>query len=726
MPTSPPAAPGIALWGGVECTINRVQDTWHGQLARNGHLARAGEDLDAFAALGMRALRQPVLWEQVAPDGLERADWAWADRCLARLRTLGVEPIVGLLHHGSGPAGTHLDDPGFPRGLATYAAAVAARYPFVRDWTPVNEPLTTARFSGLYGTWYPHGRDAATFWRILRNECRGTVLAMQAIRRVRSDARLVQTDDLGRTWSTPRLAYQARFNNALRWLGWDLLCGRVDHAHPLHGWLRDACGATQDDLAWFRDHPCPPDIVGVNHYVTSERYLDDALERYPESLHGGNGRDRYVDVEAVRMLDPPPPGLAPLLQEAWCRYRIPLAVTEVHLGGHREDQLRWVDEIWRQAHVAREAGVDLRAVTLWSLLGSHDWDCLLTRRDDRYESGVYDVRGGRRRPTALAHAATALARGEAPAHPLLSTPGWWRRPSRLLHGVALEALPPAQAARPILVTGANGALGRAFARICAARGIAHRLLARGDLDIGDGDAVLAALDRVQPWAVVNAAGYVRIDDAEHEAARCHRDNAEGPALLARACARHGIGLLTFSTDLVFDGRGGAPYLETDAVAPLNVYGHSKARGESLVLEHHPGALVVRTSALFGPWDEANFVCRLLRALRAGLPFDAASDLTISPTYAPDLVHACLDLLIDGEHGIRHLSQGEPLTWRELACRAAAAAQVDAAGVRGRAVAELGWAAVRPAYSALGSRHGALLPGLDAALARCVADAAPVH
>jgi dTDP-4-dehydrorhamnose reductase len=712
-------AGGIALWGGVECTINRVGDAWYSQLERNGHLARP-EAIDAFAGLGLRALRQPVLWEQVAPRGLEQADWSWPDACLERLDRHAIEPIAGLLHHGSGPAGTGLADPRFGEHFAQYAAAVARRYPAVRDWTPINEPLTTARFSGLYGCWAPHGRDPATFWQVLRNECRATVLAMREIRRERPDARLVQTDDLGRTWSTPRLDYQARFNNALRWLAWDLLCGRVDTGHPLHGWLRNECRAGAGELGWFLDNPCPPDIIGANYYVTSQRYLDHDVGRYPPALHGGNGRERYVDVEAVRMLDPPPPDIDTLLREAWDRYGIPIAITEVHLGGHREEQLRWLHEVWQGACRARATGVDLRAITLWALLGSHDWDCLLTECRGYYESGVYDIRGGRPRPTALARLAPELVVGRKPWHPVLATPGWWRRPARMLHAQARgRDSPMLPDARPILVTGATGTLGRAFARICQARGLSCRLLSRAELDIADGDSVRRALDAHRPWAVVNAAGYVRVDEAERDPDRCFRENAEGPARLAAECARGSVALVTFSSDLVFDGRRDAPYVEDDPVAPLNVYGRSKARGEALVLDRHPRALIVRTSAFFGPWDEYNFVCLLLRALRAGLPFEVASDLTMSPTYVPDLVHACLDLLVDGESGIWHLTNGEPLTWLAFARRAAQAAATDTLGVCARMAAEFGWPAPRPAYSALGSKRAHVMPGLDDALARCV-------
>src|SRR3954466_5901383 len=151
----------IQLWGGIECTINRVGDRFVDQLERCGHYTRDG-DLEAIAALGIKALRFPVLWERVAPDGIARADWRGADCALGRLRDLGVEPIVGLVHHGSGPSGTHLLDPRFPQRLAEYAGAFAERYPWVRRYTPINEPLTTARFAGLYGHWYPHGRDDRT------------------------------------------------------------------------------------------------------------------------------------------------------------------------------------------------------------------------------------------------------------------------------------------------------------------------------------------------------------------------------------------------------------------------------------------------------------------------------------------------------------------------------------------------------------------------------------
>ncbi|MCA1851103.1 MAG: hypothetical protein LC647_01530 [Beggiatoa sp.] len=190
----------VQLWGGVECTVNRIGDQYFNQLDVSGHSSRL-EDLELFADLGIRVLRYPVLWEATAPGGFDQARWSWAEQRLSALRTLGIVPIIGLVHHGSGPRHTSLVDDGFAAGLAQYAGLLAKRFPWVGWLTPVNEPLTTARFSGLYGLWYPHARDDRSFARALLNQCRGVALAMQAIREVNPDAKLLQTDDLGKVYS---------------------------------------------------------------------------------------------------------------------------------------------------------------------------------------------------------------------------------------------------------------------------------------------------------------------------------------------------------------------------------------------------------------------------------------------------------------------------------------------------------------------------------------------
>jgi dTDP-4-dehydrorhamnose reductase len=718
-------APPLELWAGIECTVNRVGDCFFDQLERNGHAARLN-DLDLIAELGIRTLRYPVLWERTAPTDLSRADWSWADARLARLRELGITPIVGLLHHGSGPRHTSLIDPAFVTEFTHYAKAVAERFEWIEHYTPINEPLTTARFSGLYGHWYPHGQDGLIFAQALLAQCRATALAMRAIRQINPAARLVQTEDLGKTYSTPPLAYQAEFENERRWLTFDLLGGRVTRLHPMWRYLR-WLGVAEDDLLWFADNPSVVDIIGINHYLTSERFLDERLERYPECLHGSNGRHRYADIEAVRVCDEGTAGPQALLREAWQRYQTPLAVTEAHLGCTREEQLRWLNEVWGAAHRLRDEGVEVRAVTAWALLGSFDWNSLLTRNSDHYEPGAFDLRAPRPRPTALANMIGDLAAGRVHDHPALDSAGWWRRAERLLYApvAPIQAVRDqsenvawhTKAARPILITGATGTLGRAFARLCAARGLSYRLLTRQQMDITDQRSVRAALLRLKPWAVINTAGYVRVDEAEGDAARCMRENATGPAVLAGECSTRNIKLMTFSSDLVFDGSRATPYVESDRVAPLNVYGASKTLAEARVLKILPAALVIRTSAFFGPWDDHNFVTQALRALGEGQSFAAANDLVVSPTYVPDLVNASLDLLIDGEQGIWHLANTGAITWAELARRAASIADISGRRIKRRRAATLGFIAQRPPYTALASERGHLMPSLDDALAR---------
>src|SRR4051812_16366796 len=136
------------MWAGLECTLNRVQERFVDQSLKNGHHDRM-EDLQMFADLGVKKFRYPCLWEKTAPEDLEHFDWTWLDERLGEFKRLGITPIAGFLHHGSGPKYTSLLDPDFPEKLARYARAFAERYPWIEDYTPVNEINTTARFSCL-------------------------------------------------------------------------------------------------------------------------------------------------------------------------------------------------------------------------------------------------------------------------------------------------------------------------------------------------------------------------------------------------------------------------------------------------------------------------------------------------------------------------------------------------------------------------------------------------
>ena len=213
----------------MECTINRVHEEYFDQYAWSGHRTRLSEDVASIASLGIKTLRTALHWEYCEAT----QDWTFFDQTMEELKRKDIVPVVGLLHHGSGPRQTDLLDPDFPGKLAAYALQVAERYPSVVQYTPVNEPNTTSRFACLYGHWYPHHRSMESYIRALVNQIKATVLSMQAIRTVQPLAELVYTEDGGGIFSTPAMEAFRIAREHRRWLGTDLLCGLVTAGHPL-------------------------------------------------------------------------------------------------------------------------------------------------------------------------------------------------------------------------------------------------------------------------------------------------------------------------------------------------------------------------------------------------------------------------------------------------------------------------------------------------------------
>jgi dTDP-4-dehydrorhamnose reductase len=706
------------IWGGIECTINRVNDFYFDQLAFTNFYQYPQNEV--IAGLGIKKLRFPVLWEKHEPTKDAIINWQWTATQLEYFKRCGIDVIAGLIHHGSGPSFTNLLDPAFPELLAQYAYKVAVQFPWLTYYTPVNEPLTTARFSGLYGLWYPHASDDKSFLKALVHQMKGIVLSMQEIRKINPQAVLIQTEDLGKTYSTSLLHYQAEFENERRWLTYDLLSGKVTENHKLWNYFIEN-GIKSEELYFFQENSCEPHIYGFNYYVTSERYLDERLHLYPAHTHGSNKKHRYADVEAVRVELQEPTGLEVVLNEAWGRYEKPMVLTEVHLHSHREEQLRWFSYVWNTCQKVKRSGVDIQAVTAWALFGSYGWDKLLTVPNGNYEPGVYDMRSGLPRQTALTSYIKKITYDNDCNHNLVQVEGWWQRHTRYLHDPILFS-PDSHQVRveqtaPILIIGKRGTLGKAFAKVCGYRAIHYKLLGRQDCDISDIDAITQAIFYYKPWAIINAAGFVRVDDAELEEEACMRDNLTGPSLLAQVCQEKGIKLVSFSSDLVFDGSKQSPYVESDAVNPLNVYGKSKSLSENAVLQLNPDALLIRTSAFFGPWDKYNFNHWVETQISNFQTVTVANDIFISPTYVPDLVHATLDLLIDHEYGIWHLANKGMITWADLAYEVADRFQFDTSFINSVSSSEIVYPATRPRYSVLGSEKGHLLPTLENALDR---------
>lgn len=219
---------------------------------------------------------------------------------------------------------------------------------------------------------------------------------------------------------------------------------------------------------------------------------------------------------------------------------------------------------------------------------------------------------------------------------------------------------------PILIAGRRGRIAHDLIEQAPRLGLPVQALGRPCLDIEDADSIARAIDSAEPCAIVNAAGYVAVDEAERDPDRAFALNRDGAARLAAAAV--GVPFVHLSTDYVFDGSKRAPYVEDDAPAPLSVYGRSKAAGEEAVLERNPAALVVRTSWVYSAHG-ANFLTTMLRLAESQDKVRVVADQYGSPTAGAELAHALLAMtqrLLDDPAGIApgiyHVAGTGETTW----------------------------------------------------------------
>lgn len=252
----------------------------------------------------------------------------------------------------------------------------------------------------------------------------------------------------------------------------------------------------------------------------------------------------------------------------------------------------------------------------------------------------------------------------------------------------------------ILVVGAGGQLGR---ELLALPSSPHELvgLARAQCDIANAGDAARALATHRPDAVVNCAAWTKVDAAEQQRDAAYRANAEGPRLLAQACADADVMLCHVSTDYVFDGTATAPIAEDAPTRPLGVYGESKRAGEEAVAASGARHAVVRTAWLYGQ-DGPNFVLTMLRLGAEREELKVVADQRGAPTWTGHLAPALLRLLERGATGTFHLTNAGETTWRDFAARI-----MERAGLAARVLpistAEYAAPAPRPAYSVLDNR-----------------------
>ncbi len=217
----------------------------------------------------------------------------------------------------------------------------------------------------------------------------------------------------------------------------------------------------------------------------------------------------------------------------------------------------------------------------------------------------------------------------------------------------------------ILVTGAGGQLGQEL-QATAPADIELVALERAELDITDPASQLAALERVQPAAVINAAAYTAVDLAETEIEAAAQANAVGPTHLAELCAKRGIRLLHISTDFVFSGTNSEPYQPSDGTGPLGEYGRSKLAGEEGVRSACPSALILRTGWVYSRFG-SNFVKTMLRLMAERDQLGVVVDQVGTPTWAKGLARAAwAGVQREKLHGLYHWSDAGVCSWYDFA------------------------------------------------------------
>jgi dTDP-4-dehydrorhamnose reductase len=273
----------------------------------------------------------------------------------------------------------------------------------------------------------------------------------------------------------------------------------------------------------------------------------------------------------------------------------------------------------------------------------------------------------------------------------------------------------------LLVTGAGGMLGRAVVE--AGTRLGHDVLActRAELDVRDADATRLALVSARPQAVVNCAAYTDVDGAESDRANAAAVNADGAGNVAAAAAEIGALIVHVSTDYVFDGSKREPWVESDRVAPLGVYGETKLAGEQAVAAANPAHAIVRTAWLFGAGGR-NFVDTMLALGAQRDDVAVVTDQVGCPTWTGHLAGALVKLAGQPRAtGIHHIAAAGACSWNELAVEVFARAGIDCR-VRRATSEQFARTAPRPAYSVLGSqrRDRLVLPHWQAGVAAYLA------
>jgi beta-glucosidase/6-phospho-beta-glucosidase/beta-galactosidase len=382
------------------------------------HYDNLETDLELVSEVGAGLLRWGVPWYRAAPDpGVW--DRSWVDRAIDKMQELGIRPIVDLIHYGTPLWLDHqFAHPDYARHAAEFAQRFAARFgDTVTDYTPVNEPMIHALFSGEYGYWPPYLDGHQGFVTVASALAEGFVLTQQAIAEELGDrAPFVHVDAgmlyVGETGSAEQIAPE-HINTVDRlrhqsFLVEDLVTGSVRDGHPLLPQLR-AGGLSESRLEWFRDSAVRPDVMGVNYYPHN------STEIFEEGVHHRGG---FADPRPT--FDSGVGGLREVLVNYSERYGAPVMLTETCVTGSVQERVSWLDSSVKAVQNLRAQGIPVVGYTWWPLFDMYEWTyrhSTLPRADHRLTMGLFDLvetpRGLHRRRNPVADRFADYARSTA-------------------------------------------------------------------------------------------------------------------------------------------------------------------------------------------------------------------------------------------------------------------------------------------------------------------------
>ncbi len=361
------------------------------------HTEFVEEDLNLIASCNLDLMRYSAPWHSIEREpGIY--DWTWLDKALNRFRELEIEVILDPLHHTSFPVWLEsgFANPNFADSYLNFIKKLAARYPWIRYYTIINEPFVTALFCGSEGVWYPYLKSKKSFVEMVLNMGEAICLISKYLTKTLDEVHFVHVDTCEKHRPTNRKSIEnARFRNELRFLVADLILGKINQFHPLYKYLRNH-GASVERIEWFNKNPSRIDILGLDYYAHSELEwnLDERI--YP-NLH--------------------PEGFANIAMDYVNRYNLPVMLTETNIRGYVSDRISWLKFMVEQCEKLEKClaprKIPFRGFCWYPFIDSTDWCSLVREANGRIDpQGIFHLcHNLRRNDSELSEIFASLASG---------------------------------------------------------------------------------------------------------------------------------------------------------------------------------------------------------------------------------------------------------------------------------------------------------------------------